>query len=849
MIIPIQLQKDEFRFILLKDKDKSPLEVQWQNVHNYKYNDPKLLRHIQQGGNYGVIGGYGNLVIIDGDSEEVNKIAETLSETFTVKTGSPEPYKKHYYYLTDKIVKPIRLTKTKVGDLGDVRSKGQYVVGPTCIHPTGGIYKVTKDIPITKISEEQIRKTFKELINAKVSTQFGEFIPDTTKRDTPYIRYCKMPDYFRNNPHKRGGTSKNLTLFPMFVDIAYNRGLPKQFLLDICKIQGYPPGAITGWITKAKEGQLMKGSCQKMNDYMKKYYPKINKEVCNGCECNKKEENTNDKQEDIGGIKEQVFRCLLKKERNEATELLVQSFLSSNHIYTTRDDEKSEVWIYKEGIYVPQAKTHIREYCREILTSTFTTQLCNDVISKIEADTFIDQEEFFKEEDLNLIAIKEGILKIKEKTQIEFSPKYRFFNKIPISFDTTKECKEIKKFFESLFKDKKESLVIQEIFGFLLHRDYFLEKAFMFNGNGRNGKSKTLMLMKKFIGIDNCTEIPLDEFEKDNFALGELHKKSANLCGDISKTALNDTGKLKKLTGRDLISAARKFKTRIKFENYAKMIFAANEIPVTYDLTEAFFNRWIILDFPYRFLTNKEIKELKEKEKINTKLQDPYIIEKIATEEEMSGLLNWALEGLERIRKNKTFSFSPSTEETKLLWQRRSNSFNGFCLDLLKENYEGRITKAELRRVYCIYCKQKNVRQSSDKAIKNILAQTFGISEERWRCDGTQITYWNGIMFKSGKVGMDGKGFSTYREVVSFDIGLNSPTKLTTLTKQEGNKEIEVEEIVDNTNNNLKWDDRCKVNRICVWPIGNDEMCCEMPTNELNDGKCYCKQHFEEAQK
>ena len=33
---------------------------------------------------------------------------------------------------------------------------------------------------------------------------------------------------------------------------------------------------------------------------------------------------------------------------------------------------------------------------------------------------------------------------------------------------------------------------------------------------------------------------------------------------------------------------ARKFKTRVKFINYAKMIFSANEVPMTYDLSDGF---------------------------------------------------------------------------------------------------------------------------------------------------------------------------------------------------------------------------------------------------------------------
>jgi hypothetical protein len=37
---------------------------------------------------------------------------------------------------------------------------------------------------------------------------------------------------------------------------------------------------------------------------------------------------------------------------------------------------------------------------------------------------------------------------------------------------------------------------------------------------------------------------------------------------------------------------------------------------------------------------------------------DPYLVDKLTTEEELQGLLNWALEGLERLLMNKTFHWT-----------------------------------------------------------------------------------------------------------------------------------------------------------------------------------------------
>lgn len=279
-MVPKQLQRDEYRFILLVSRNKEPIERGWEDKSNYEFNNNKLQTHIKNGGNYGIVGGYGNLIIIDADSREVMNICETLPETFTVR--SSEEYKRHYYFIAEKKIKPIRLSREKVGDLGDVRSVGQYVVGPNCIHPLGMKYTVIKDIPIAYLPEIKIREVLKDFIDHSKSSEFKEFKIDTTLRSSPYIKNCKVPDYCAYHKLK-GNTSKNWELFPYLVDLLHNRQSLKEVYFKILKKQGHSPGAMKGWVQKAQEGKLMKGSCKKMKNYIKRYHPELEGDICGDC--------------------------------------------------------------------------------------------------------------------------------------------------------------------------------------------------------------------------------------------------------------------------------------------------------------------------------------------------------------------------------------------------------------------------------------------------------------------------------------------------------------------------------------------------------------------------------------
>jgi putative DNA primase/helicase len=437
------------------------------------------------------------------------------------------------------------------------------------------------------------------------------------------------------------------------------------------------------------------------------------------------------------------------KKWSEATELLVDYILSINKIYTTKEDIKSECWIYKDGVYIPQGKSQIREDLRKLLGKYYSDWIFGKVREKIEPDTFIDSNKFFNINYVDEIPIQNGILNVVTKELKPFDKNKIFFNKLPIIYNPIATCPAIEKHLKDVLKFDEDINVMYEIIGFLLYKSYFLEKMIMFIGDGRNGKGKTIDLIRRFLGVENCASVPLSALADDNFRVSELFGRMANLAGDLSNTSLKDTGMLKQTTGRDLIGANRKFLNDIKFINYAKHIFACNELPKVYDMSKGFWSRWIVLEFPYEFINEGEYNSLEENKRIMKKILDPYHIDKISSDEELSGLLNKALEGLQRIRTNKTFSYSKGTDEIKKFWIRKSDSFVAFCFDNLEEANDQEMTKAELRKAYHKYCSEHKLKGCSDKAMSITLQEMFGVIESRRTKEFITSYVWEGIKFKA----------------------------------------------------------------------------------------------------
>jgi len=445
-------------------------------------------------------------------------------------------------------------------------------------------------------------------------------------------------------------------------------------------------------------------------------------------------------------LRGEVLQNIILRQEDHASEAIVQEIKRDNYIYTTRDDIKSEIWFYNDGIYTPHGETYIKEFCRRLLIHAYTPQRANKVIAKIEADTFIDTDKFFNVNYIDEVPIIGGILNIRTREVSEFTPEKVFFNKLPIHYNPQAKCPAVERFFSEILQGRDDVKVAFELFGYSLLKDHRIEKAFMFVGNGRNGKGKFISLLKSFLGSENCCSVPLSQLRSDSSSVCELFGKMANLAGDLNNTALKETGLFKEITGRDMVGAKRKYLRDLFFVNYSKQIFACNELPRVYDFSKGFWSRWILLEFPFQFLDESEFKGLNDRGKC--KLRDIDIINKLTTEKELSGLLNMALDGLDRIIKNKDFSYSKGTDETKNFWIRNSDSFTAFCLDMIEDDYESKIQKKELRNIFNKYCKMHKIKGTSDKGMKVVMEDMFGAVEGRFWNGESQEPVWEGVRFK-----------------------------------------------------------------------------------------------------
>lgn len=424
----------------------------------------------------------------------------------------------------------------------------------------------------------------------------------------------------------------------------------------------------------------------------------------------------------------EILKELSPKEKILATTVKERSYkvaqkLMEEDIFITLEDTQ-EILYYKDGIY-KAAESKIDKLARDILDEEASIHIINEIIGHIKGSTYISRKKF----DINpyVICVENGILNLESGEIEEFSPDKYFLTKLPIIFNKEKDCPKINKFLLEILKEEHTKTIL-ELFGYCLLRDYPFHKAFMFVGDGANGKSTLINLLKEFLGHENCSAIPLQDLDTTRFAVASLHRKLANLFADLPPKQLVGTGKFKMLTGQDIISGERKFKEHFTFKNYAKLIFSTNKVPKTKDDTTAFWRRWIMINFPNSFEGKKAEKRL---------------VEKLTVPSELSGLLNLAIASLKSLISNGEFTGTMSTTDIKELYTRMSDSIGAFIMDCAEFDSESYIGKRELYSSYCEYCREKSYPTLNEQTFHKNLPQYLSVTQERIGKDRKYT--WKGI--------------------------------------------------------------------------------------------------------
>ena len=309
--------------------------------------------------------------------------------------------------------------------------------------------------------------------------------------------------------------------------------------------------------------------------------------------------------------------------------------------------------------------------------------------------------------DSRYMVFRNGVLDTEDMTLHEHSAEYLTNIVFPdLDYQPDAECPTFRKVVADAL-DQDTANVLQEMCGYLLFPDSRHEKIGVLVGEGRNGKSVILNMISYALGEENVTHFGLQQItDASGVFIANMVGKLANICHDSGNLIkVGNEGILKQYASGEPIMAKVLYHQPTITTNYPHSIIAVNALPVSADVSDGYFRRFLIIDFPHQIPLNKVDRQLFQKMK-----------------PERMGVLLWIIEGMKRLLSESDFSESKAVDDIKKQYQRDNNIVATFV-----DEFEFRPSRTEMRpldevfRLFKTWTKDNNYRDMGKRTFSTRL--------------------------------------------------------------------------------------------------------------------------------
>ncbi len=264
-----------------------------------------------------------------------------------------------------------------------------------------------------------------------------------------------------------------------------------------------------------------------------------------------------------------------------------------------------------------------------------------------------------------ILSCTNGLLHLPTRRLLAHTPLFRNMFGLNYAFDPNapKPTRWLK-FLSELWPNDPQSIgTLQELFGLLLTSDCSFQKVFLLIGPKRSGKGTIGRILRATLGEENVAGPTLSGIG-GRFGLQPLIHKPLAIISDARIGPRTDipvvTERLLSISGEDALNVERKNTVDWIGRLPTRFLILTNVLPKLTDASGALVSRFVILQITESFY-GKEDRDLLNK-----------------LMPELPGILNWSLEGLDRLQKRGHFEMPETAKETLEAFEDLSNPVGVF---------------------------------------------------------------------------------------------------------------------------------------------------------------------------
>lgn len=291
-----------------------------------------------------------------------------------------------------------------------------------------------------------------------------------------------------------------------------------------------------------------------------------------------------------------------------------------------------------------------------------------------------------------LINFLNGTLEIKPTGRFfrEFRQEDFLTHQLPFEYDPEATAPMFQKYLNEVLPDTDKQKVFSEYCGYIFIKPSVLklEKMLILYGTGANGKSVFFEILNALLGTENISNYSLQSLTNENgYFRAKIGNKLVNYASEINGKLETDI--FKQMASGEPIEARLPYGDPFILTEYAKLIFNCNELPKDVEHTNAYFRRFLIIGFDVTIPEDKQDKQLPQK----------------IIKNELSGVFNWILQGLDRLLEQKNFSKCEAIESARTDYEKQSDSVLLFITEMnFKKSTSDYILISELYPQYKYFC-------------------------------------------------------------------------------------------------------------------------------------------------
>lgn len=301
----------------------------------------------------------------------------------------------------------------------------------------------------------------------------------------------------------------------------------------------------------------------------------------------------------------------------------------------------------------------------------------------------------------------------------------------------SEELRLVDYFFNSITcNDEGIETLLYECIGYSLCKTAKLQKAFIFKGEGRNGKGVLAKILEKLLGDKQCSHEHLEQLSGSRLGSKSTIKAlmgcTVNIVSDQGQPRYVNTSLIKQIIAGDTISVEQKRAGKIEFAPYTTMIFLVNDVIDFKETGLAIKDRFIVIKFNAVFTDENNNRNIN----IAEELCQPKALQIIATR---------AIQAFIKVLNNGKFTIPPIVEAETKKYFLECNNIDEFC-ELYPINTI--IIKSKYYTEYRKWCDYNNKQAVSNEIFgKRIIA--LGYRAERYSFGKSRHTYYTAPKFNN----------------------------------------------------------------------------------------------------